>query len=331
MNNLPTMVVQLVHIQGPLMGQIQEFTEPRITIGRHPSCAVRFPTDLTGISRNHAELVQEGNRFKLVDRSTNGTFVNGKQVKESFLKDGDVIMFSPDGPKVSFLAQISDVVRPDVPEGAAPMEQVVQDEQMAQEVQEVHDAQEVPVEEPPVRPVPPQRPARKQAAPGPPGRQAPPVSPPPAQSTPRQEVPVQKVQVPLIVQYGPTLNSFKELPVNLGQGPGNTLVIAHPGIMDRHAQIFFAQGQYWIKDLTGKKSVAINGRPIDLQAAMNPHDVLSLGPQGPKFRFLGEGRLAEYEEPPAEAAPEPAPQVKPAAASPKKAKSAKSIFDIFKK
>ncbi|MCK7510878.1 MAG: FHA domain-containing protein [Desulfobacterales bacterium] len=111
MKELPVIVVQLVHIQGPLMGQIQEFTEPQITIGRHPSCSVQFPTDLATISRTHAELVREGNRYKVVDRSTNGTFVNGKRVTEAFLKDGDVIMFTEGGPKVSFLAQITDAVQ----------------------------------------------------------------------------------------------------------------------------------------------------------------------------------------------------------------------------
>jgi len=78
-----TIVAQLVHISGPLKGKIQEFSEPEIAIGRHPSCAVRFPADLVLISRNHARVIREGNTFKLVDSSTNGTFVNGKRVKEA--------------------------------------------------------------------------------------------------------------------------------------------------------------------------------------------------------------------------------------------------------
>ena len=54
------------------------------------------------MSRKHAEIIREGNRFKLVDLSANGTFVNGKRVKEVYLKDGDVLTFAEGGPKVSF-------------------------------------------------------------------------------------------------------------------------------------------------------------------------------------------------------------------------------------
>ncbi len=84
MKKAPTIIMQLVHIQGPMKGQIQEFSEPEISIGRHPSCHVQFPKDLSLISRQHARIVREGNRFKLVDQSANGTFLNGKQVKRHF-------------------------------------------------------------------------------------------------------------------------------------------------------------------------------------------------------------------------------------------------------
>lgn len=99
-------IVQLAHVQGPLTGRVQEFSGPVITIGRGPECDMRFPEEITAMSGHHAEIVRERNRFKLLDMSTNGTFVNGRQVKETFLEDGDVIMFSPDGPKVSFLSRI---------------------------------------------------------------------------------------------------------------------------------------------------------------------------------------------------------------------------------
>ena len=34
------------------------------------------------------------NRFMLMDQSTNGSFVKGKQVKEAILKDGDILLFA---------------------------------------------------------------------------------------------------------------------------------------------------------------------------------------------------------------------------------------------
>ena len=87
MKRTPVIIVQLVHMQGPLKGEIQELAESQISIGRQPSCHVCFPAKLTIISREHASIVREGNRFKLVDHSANGTFVNGKPVKEVYLKD----------------------------------------------------------------------------------------------------------------------------------------------------------------------------------------------------------------------------------------------------
>ena len=101
---------------------------------------------------------------------------------------------------------------------------------------------------------------------------------------------------------------------------------------ERARQIFFAGDQYWIKDLTGSNSVTINSMPIAGQAALQPDMQIALSPQGPRFRFLGGGRLAEVQQAPP-ATPEPPPQTAPApgqdAALPK-AQSRKS-GSLFKK
>jgi pSer/pThr/pTyr-binding forkhead associated (FHA) protein len=48
------------------------------------------------VSRNHAILVQRGSRVRLLDdRSANGTFVNGRRIIESDLRDGDMILIGP--------------------------------------------------------------------------------------------------------------------------------------------------------------------------------------------------------------------------------------------
>jgi len=85
----------------------QEFAEGSILIGRHPSCHVRFPADVTVLS-GHTRDRPEGNQFRLVDKSTNGTFVNGKRITETFLKSGDVLAFAEGGPKVSFLTEVKE-------------------------------------------------------------------------------------------------------------------------------------------------------------------------------------------------------------------------------
>jgi pSer/pThr/pTyr-binding forkhead associated (FHA) protein len=256
MTTIPTIVVQLVHIDGPLKGEIQEFLDQEISIGRLPACHVQFPKDFTMISRNHARIVREGNRFKLVDQSANGTFVNGKRVTEAYLKSGDVLILAEGGPKVSFLTRVEEgrvqpqpVAAPDTPAG------------------------------PQITP-----------APQPPAQQA---QPAPEAAV---QVSIQKVQAPLVVQYGPTLRSFKELPVTIGKNPSCDLSLEHPQILDKHAQFFFDKGQYWVKDLTGRNLILIDGQPVNLQGPLNPNSTVSLSPQGPTFRFLGGGRLAEFEE-----------------------------------
>lgn len=254
MTNLPEIVVRLIHIKGPLKGQIQEFSEHRIGIGRHPANAVHFPVDFDIVSRNHADIVREGNRFKLIDHSTNGTYVGTKKVTEAYLKDGDVLSLADKekGPKISFLTEVR--------EGRIPT-----------------------AKRPPSLPEEPFHPSLK--GPGEPTL--------PAQRRGPEEPVVDRVPVPLAIQFGPTLRSFKSLPVAIGCSSSADFALDHPGVFEQHAQIFFYQDEYWIKDLTGRNSVRINGRVIGLHSALHPDDQLALSEQGPVFRFLGGGRLVE--------------------------------------
>lgn len=278
MKRPPTIVVQLVHIHGPLKGQIQEFSQSEIVIGRNPSCHVRFPTDLTIVSREHARIIREGNRFQVADSSANGTFVNGKRVKEAYLKDGDVLSFAEGGPKVSFLTQMKEIA-PGIEEVVPPPRPEV----YPPDRREVH---------------PPAGPDLRATA----ERAAPPS--PPEPSAPHEPV-VKRVQAPVVIQYGPTLKSFKEVPVTVGRSPRSGFVLDHPQVFDEHLLIFLHNNEYWVKDLTGRDLVQVNRRPIRVQAALAAQDELALTPRGPVFRFLGGGRLAEVEEPKPEEPPEP--------------------------
>lgn len=272
----PTIIVQLIHIHGPLKGTIQEFSDPEITIGRHPSCHVHFPKDLTTISRHHARIIREGNRFKLVDQSVNGTFIRGKRITETYLNPGDVLILAEEnGPKISFLAEIRS------------------------------DAQASPSPPTPTRQPPP---PPREIYPGPPepnGRtfeMAPEIPPPvqapaPAPPLPSPAPVIEKVKAPLAIQYGPTLKAFKELPVTVGRHPEVDFPLDHPDVLDRHLQIFFSVDRYGVKDLTGRRMVSVNGQPVEGHALLHPNDRLRLGPKGPSFQFLAGGRLAEIEEP----------------------------------
>ncbi|MFH0730441.1 MAG: FHA domain-containing protein [Pseudomonadota bacterium] len=299
MKQPPTIVIQLIHMEGPLKGEIQEFHQPEILIGRSATCQVCFPKDLAIVSRVHARIVREGNRFMLMDQSTNGTFVNGKQVKEAILKDGDILVFAEGGPKVSFLSQLL--------EGVADVGHAVQPAAVAApmasgpiRVSSPPAAPEYPSERPvPLSPPPPERPvvsAQPVSVPSltPPLPPKPPVFEP-ASAPHSGDFPIQQVKKPLVVQYGPTLQAYNVLPVTIGRGAQCDFRLDHPAVFERHALIFYHQEQYWVKDLTGKNVVRINGRSVEGQGMLDTDYRLSLSDQGPDFKFLGGGRLAEIE------------------------------------
>ncbi len=279
MNNLPEITVQIIHIQGPLKGEIQEFSDSKILIGRKSACHVRFSKDLSTISRLHAELVREGNRFKVIDKSSNGTFVNGKEVKEHFLKDGDVLMFAEGGPKVSFLTQLKESmgeppIEPSQNDISKPGVSVEIKEETKPSLSGVITGATSPAPQPEIR-------ENK-------------FTEVPAESL---EVSVKKVQIPFTIQFGPTLRSFNELPITIGNNPACDYHMDHSMVLPQHMQIFFSQDQYWAKDLTGKNLVSINSIPVSTQAPLTKDCTLSLSPKGPKFQFIGQGRLVEVEEP----------------------------------
>ena len=269
MTQPPIIEVQLVHIEGPLKGKIQEITESPIVLGRIPSCQVCFPADVTLVSRTHAQIIREGNRFRLVDCSTNGTLLNGNRVEQAYLKNGDVITLAPGGPKISFLTRVIDDrldslgLKPhDMPGRHARSEYVTGLEKPSKPAHAGH-AELFP--------------------------------PPKPYGVPGDDLLGLSVQVPLVIQYGPTLRNFTTLPVTLGSNPACDFVLLHSSIADRHAEFFFAKGQYWIKDLTGEGQISVNEKVVGSQAPLGLNDTLRLAPEGPVFCFLGDGRLAEVE------------------------------------
>ena len=73
-------------------GEQRRFTlsAPTTTIGRREDCNLRIP--LGDVSRQHCSISQEGGRLLLQDLgSSNGTYVNGRRVREAELKPGDQI------------------------------------------------------------------------------------------------------------------------------------------------------------------------------------------------------------------------------------------------
>ena len=64
-----------------------EIDRDRVLVGRDPACDVVI--DDKSVSRRHAALERRGSGFVVVDQgSANGSFVNGEQVSEAALYDG---------------------------------------------------------------------------------------------------------------------------------------------------------------------------------------------------------------------------------------------------
>jgi hypothetical protein len=80
----------VVRAGGGIAGETFMPAGPRTLIGRSPDCDV-FLDDVT-VSRRHAELLHEGDRYTIRDLgSLNGTFVNRKRVESAELRDDDEV------------------------------------------------------------------------------------------------------------------------------------------------------------------------------------------------------------------------------------------------
>ena len=95
--------IQIVHIAGKRQGEIDHFLPGVISFGRSPNCDVVFPRDALTVSRVHAKIHCYDFSCHLTNMSGNGCYVNGELRESALLSPGDVITFSEDGPKVSFL------------------------------------------------------------------------------------------------------------------------------------------------------------------------------------------------------------------------------------
>ncbi|MBZ0305276.1 MAG: FHA domain-containing protein [Anaerolineae bacterium] len=79
----------------PITGQRHELTSTLpVTVGREAGNKLKL--DHTEVSRQHAEIVAEGDNIVIRDiSSTNGLLVNGKLVQEAVLGQGDRFKIGP--------------------------------------------------------------------------------------------------------------------------------------------------------------------------------------------------------------------------------------------
>ena len=86
-------------------GESQKIIIDQIELGRDANCQVRFDETFQTVSRRHAAIIKDGDRWKLVQLSkTNSTFLNGRPVEnEWYLENGDEIQLSVGGPRMGFI------------------------------------------------------------------------------------------------------------------------------------------------------------------------------------------------------------------------------------
>jgi len=103
--NIPSYSLEfLTETQNYRKGSYQTIVVPYIELGRDSRCAIRFSENEPTVSRKHCSIEITGNEFKLTHLSkTNPTLINGRPVrKEWYLKNGDEIQLSMEGPKIRF-------------------------------------------------------------------------------------------------------------------------------------------------------------------------------------------------------------------------------------
>src|SRR4051812_36682663 len=89
-------------LNGSLENQEIELTPDPMTVGRASACNIRIGD--AGVSSKHAKIWCEDGQYFLMDLgSTNGTFVNDRDVDREQLNDGDVITFGMT--KASFVGE----------------------------------------------------------------------------------------------------------------------------------------------------------------------------------------------------------------------------------
>ena len=87
----PTEPGRYVEIQGPAQSLLIPLGKDAIHIGRGLAADLRL--DESSVSRRHAILVPRPAGARILDdRSSNGTFVNGRRVQQADLRNGDVLV-----------------------------------------------------------------------------------------------------------------------------------------------------------------------------------------------------------------------------------------------
>jgi len=95
-------MIRLHCVKGGRQGETLSFSKDVVTLGRREDNDVAFDPEKDRVSSSrHAEIRKVEAGYVLVDlESSNGTFVNGEKVTRTTLRNGDVVEFGSDGPRI---------------------------------------------------------------------------------------------------------------------------------------------------------------------------------------------------------------------------------------
>ncbi|MFQ6002123.1 MAG: FHA domain-containing protein [Candidatus Zixiibacteriota bacterium] len=82
---------RLTVIQGPDKGKELKFSSGAISVGRFKNSDMVISNNDLGVSGKHFEVRFKKGNYYLYNYGKNGTFVNGKEIREGLLSDGDQI------------------------------------------------------------------------------------------------------------------------------------------------------------------------------------------------------------------------------------------------
>jgi pSer/pThr/pTyr-binding forkhead associated (FHA) protein len=202
------------------------FDQPVVTLGRLKENDIQLP--LSTVSGYHAQILQEGENYYLVDRgSINGTFLNAQKIpsgEKKLLTDGDVIRIQ------TFEIYFSSGVMMNIDQGAT----VQVARQMVMEVLGSWEAQS-------------------------------------------------KEQPRLIVMGGP--NNGKQIDLSegksiiIGRGSNCDIVIDHPSVSRRHAEVSFGWSGAFLKDLKSANGLFCNDQRVTGTQKLHDRDEIRPGQQ----------------------------------------------------
>lgn len=235
----------------------------RTTIGRKAQNDIQI--DNLAISGAHAVVVTILHDSFLEDLdSTNGTFVNGKQIKKHFLQNNDVIELGKY--RLKYVKELSHAVAQEDFEKTM----VLRPDMMRKAAEPGTAGVGAPSMLPPVNLAPPVE------APAAPAATSPTIPaatvPPPAPAHAPADLPVGAIQVLTGSNAGRTLDLVKSI-TTLGKPGVQVAVIAR------------RPHGYFLTHVEGPRFPQVNGAPIDIQAhALKNHDIVELA--GVKMEFF---------------------------------------------